>query len=229
MRLSICIPVFNNYNLTKSCLKDLSFLPNDHEIIIFDNNSADDTINLLDLPKDQLPKNFQYIRSDVNLGFSGGSNKSYNIADGEYILFLNNDIRVKNNYMYWTELLMNAAEDGSLVGPNGGLLDNDLNFIRETNKIEDGIFYMSGWCLCAKKEVFKKLIINDYPGPFTEEFKTYFEDTDMSLRAKQLNINMKVIPVPLIHLGRMTSKQVGLSGLYLSAKEKFKAKWTNKI
>ena len=41
--LSICIPVFNKFNFTKSCLKDLEKLPNDHEIIVVDNGSTDET------------------------------------------------------------------------------------------------------------------------------------------------------------------------------------------
>lgn len=230
MRLSICIPVFNNYNLTKACLRDLSFLSDDNEVIVVDDGSTDDTVNLLNLSKNELPQNFKYIRNEVNGGFAFGSNKAYGMAVGEYILFLNNDIRVHKNHSNWIDCLIKAASDGSLVGPNGGLLDNNLNFIRETNKIEDGNFYMSGWCLCAKKETFKKLILKNHVGPFSEEFgKAYFEDTDLGLRAKQLNINMKIVPVPVIHLGKQTTSKVGLSNLYLSAKEKFIQKWQNKI
>ena len=41
--LSIVIPVFNKFNFTKACLSDLSKLSSDHEIIIVDNGSTDET------------------------------------------------------------------------------------------------------------------------------------------------------------------------------------------
>lgn len=41
--LSIVIPVFNKYAFTKACLTDLSKLPEDHQIIIVDNGSTDET------------------------------------------------------------------------------------------------------------------------------------------------------------------------------------------
>lgn len=231
MLLSICIPVYNNFNLTKACLRDLSFLPDDHEVIVVnDGSDASMVPNLMNLSKDQLPVNILFQHHMFNEGFSNSCNDSFEKSFGEYVLFLNNDIRVQKNHTNWTLPLIEAAKDGSLVGPNGGLLDDNLNFIRETNKIEDGNFYMSGWCLCAKKETFNKLIINNYIGPFSEEFgKAYFEDTDLGLRAKRLNINMKIVPVPVIHLGKQTTNKVGLSSLYLPAKEKFIKKWQNKI
>lgn len=247
MRLSICIPVFNNYNLTKACLEDLSFLPDDVEVIICDNGSTDETINLLSLPKDKVPSNFKYIRSEENLGFAKGSNLCYKYAIGEYILFLNNDIRVKANHSNWIDDLIDTAKDGYLIGPTIGMLDSFFNFKREVNheykhhtiidadikyKTEwkdSDIFYLSGWCLCGKKQILDKLIINNYNGPFTEEFFTYFEDTDLNIRAKLLNIKLATLYLPLQHFGRMTSKKIGLSVLYSSAREKFINKWKMKL
>lgn len=229
MKLSICIPVYNNYNLTKSCLKDLSFLTDDSEVIIFDNNSTDETINLLNLQKNELPKNFKYIRSENNLGFGIGSNKAYQESQGEYILFLNNDIRVKSNHINWVKNLIDGAEDGSIVGPTGGLLDKDFNFIRETNKIENGNSYLSGWCLCAKKETFDKLILSENIGPFDSRYFVFHEDTDLSFRAKELLIPLKIIDVPVIHFGHMTAKKCNMSKLYLESRAIFEAKWKTKL
>ena len=58
-RLSICIPVYNKYAFTKSCLDDLYKLPEDHEIIIIDNGSTDDTGSLL-----KNNNRIKYIRND---------------------------------------------------------------------------------------------------------------------------------------------------------------------
>jgi len=247
MKVSIIIPVFNNWNLTKACLNDLSKLPDDHEIILVDNGSTDETKNILNLSKNQLPVNFVLIRNEDNLGFAKSSNQGAKIAKGEYLIFLNNDIRVKKDLSNWTNLLTKVAENDCLVSPTVGLLNASFNFINENNiresddiinnvdefkyynRYPNSIIYLSGWCLCAKKEIFNKLIINDYDGPFTEEFFTYFEDTDLSIRAKKLNIKKAQVYIPLVHFGRMTSTKVGLQSLYRVAREKFINKWKNQL
>ena len=69
------------------------------------------------------------------------------------------------------------------------------------------------------------MIIPGNDGPFEESFKTYFEDSDLSFRAKQLGMNLKIVPVPVVHFGKATTKKLGVQGLYESAKQKAKEKW----
>lgn len=229
VRCSIIIPVYNNYNFTKACLKDLSKLSYEYEIIVVDNASDDNTIYLDQLPLNDLPKRFTLIKSGMNEGYSRGNARGYQVAQGEYILFLNNDIRVQKNYETWIVNLMAGAEDGSLVGPTAGLLDANLNFVKEMNQIEPGNCYMSGWCLCAKKEVFDQLVLEGCQGPFDYLFFAYFEDTDLSYRAKELNIPFKIIPVPVVHFGKTTSRKLGINHLYTVSKTAFVKKWQNRI
>lgn len=231
MKLSIVIPVWNNWNFTKSCLKDLAQLPNDHEVIIVDNASTDSTNEIHKVH--EFPKNLIVHCNEKNDGFARGCNKGYELARGEYVLFLNNDIRVQKDHKTWTQPLIEAAADGSLVGPTGGLLDENLNFVSEVDRFKDGNFYMSGWCLCAKKETYDKLVLNsnELKGPFSEEFGlAYFEDTDMSFRAwLEHEIPFKIVSVPVYHFGKMTSKKLNLSQLYLGAKRIFVNKWSGKL
>lgn len=230
VRCSIIIPVYNNYNFTKACLKDLSKLSYEYEVIVVDNASDDNTIDLDKLPKEDLPCRFTLIKSGINEGFSRANGRGYQVSKGEYILFLNNDIRVQKNYDTWIEELLKGAEDGSLVGPTAGLLDENLNFVKEMNQLKSGNCYMSGWCLCAKKEVFDKLVLEGCQGPFSYEFgKAYFEDVDLSFRAKELNIPFKITPVPVVHFGKTTSRKIGLNDLYVRAKIVFVKKWKNRI
>jgi len=246
MKLSIIIPVHNNWNFTKSALKDLAKLPEDHEVILIDNGSTDRTKDSCHLWANPFimvdcvhpdhptgldrPRNLIAIINKDNRGFGEASNRGYQIARGEYVLFLNNDIRVQKDHSTWTQKLIDAAADGSIVGPNGGLLDEHFNFIRETTTMESGNFYMSGWCLCARKEVFDKLIPteNTVKGPFSQEFFSYYEDVDLSFRATELRIPFKIIPVPVVHFGKMTSKKLGLSNMYLESKRTFITKWTKR-
>jgi len=237
--LSIVIPVYNKFAFTQSCLNDLFKLPNDHEIIIVDNASIDDT-------QKQLENNKQitYHRNTENLGFAKACNIGYHLATAPNVLFLNNDIRVKSNYDNWTSELLKYCSNG-LVGPTMGQLDKDLNFVQEANKLLTGNSYMSGWCVASSKENWNKLIIPRYKGAiltdafnistdcpqvFSEEFGlAYFEDTDLSFRARQLKMAMIVVDIPVVHFGKITSKQLNTYKLYSNARKIFVNKWQNKI
>jgi len=226
-RLSICIPVFNKSNFTKSCLQDLCQLDKDkNEIIIIDNDSKDNTEEVVrSFMKDHY--NIIYIRNDKNYGFAQACNRGYNASHYANVLFLNNDIRVKCNHNNWTDLLINELEEDTLVGPTGGKVDpKTFQFLYETNDSKKDINYMSGWCLAGNKRTFNKLIINNYIGPFSEEFGiAYFEDTDMGFRSKKLKFKFKLVQIPVIHFGKISSSQLNTNKLYTEARKIFINKW----
>jgi O-antigen biosynthesis protein len=233
IKLSIVIPVFNKFNFTKSCLQDLAQLPPDHEIIVVDNGSADET-------QAELQKNTRiiYLRNSVNLGFACACNRGYSMATAPNVLFLNNDIRVKSNHTDWTNELLKWCPQ-ALVGPTMGQLDNNLNFVQEANRFLPGKSYLSGWCIAASKDIWNKLEIrrdplalyDRTPDPqiFSEEFGlAYFEDTDLSFRAKKLAIPLQVVDIPVVHFGKQTSKQLNTYQLYSQARQIFIKKWDKK-
>lgn len=225
--LSIVIPVFNKFNFTKSCLNDLSNLPNDHEIIIIDNGSTDETFNNLRGNKDIV-----YIPLNHNKGFAQASNIGYGIATSPNVLFLNNDIRVNDSKSNWTKPLLDKCNDG-LVGPTMGQLDSNLNFVKEANEVLTGKSYLSGWCLASSKKIFDKLEVkrsvsdpNTRPQIFSEKYgKAYFEDTDLSFRARKLGIAMNVVSIPVVHFGKQTSSQLNTYELYSKARKIFIKTW----
>lgn len=234
-KLSICIPVFNKKNFTISCLKDLFKLPETHEIIVVDNNSTDGTEELIR----QLPKSsrFVYHKSNINLGFGKSSNLAASLAQADNIMFLNNDIRVNSSHSDWTKEIIEYCEQDYIVGPTMGELDVNCNFIREANAYIDGKYsYMSGWCLSSSRKVFEKLnlprnnqfLITDKQvyHIFDEKYSpAYFEDSDLSMRAKMLKIPFKVVNVPVHHFGKITSKQLNTAALYKQSQKKFIDTW----
>ncbi len=232
-RLSIIVPVWNKFNFTKACIKDLTQLPNDHEIIIVDNCSTDETQSALEGSSEIV-----YQRNTSNLGFAKACNIGYSLATAPNVLFLNNDIRVKSNHTNWTEDLIKWSPY-AIVGPTMGQLDNNFSFVQEANKVLTGHSYMGGWCLASSKEIFQKLEIPRRPGQeipdaplphtpqiFSEEFGlAYFEDTDLSFRARKQNIQFMVVEIPVVHFGKQTSKQINTHQLYTKARQIFINKW----
>ena len=220
--LSIVIPVYNKWNFTKSCLNDLVQLPGDHEIIIIDNASTDETNVEINKFIDEIgAKNIAYIQNKENTFHSKACNQGARMALGERILFLNNDIRVRSNHSTWTKTIIDACDStNGLVGPTMGLLDKDLNFVKEANQQLDGNSYLGGWCIAAKKEVWEKV------GYWNEEFPFYFNDTDLSFRARQKQVPITVIAVPEVaHFGKVSAAQINIPKLYQEGRNAFLKKW----
>jgi len=218
MKLSIITPVYNNWAFTKSCIDVFSKLPNDIELLIVDNASTDATKDCPHIT----------IRNLVNKGFGFASNQVYKQSTGDYVMFLNNDIMFNTKDLSWLYKYIEDIGDNELVGPTGGYVDpkNDYAFAYETNDNKKQINYMSGWCLTATRNTWDKLTLPNNDGPFdANTYFAYFEDTDTSFRAKQLGMKFRLKPVPLVHIGRQTSKLINISSMYLESKGKFLKKW----
>ncbi len=241
--LSIIIPVFNNANFTKLALEGLTKLPSNYEIVIVDNNSEDDTADIVDgfvvdTPDDRA--SVVYIGCFDNLGFGAANNKGYKHAKGRNILFLNNDIRIEKDFETWPEEMIGLAEEGYIVGTQGGLLDGQFNFVKEGSGLpQKDYWYMSGWCMCGSRETFDKLILNHYRkdgnivegkawGPWNEKFFLYFEDGDLTWRAKKLGIEFKEIQVPIHHFCRTTGRKYSMFGYFKKSQRIFRKEWKEK-
>lgn len=232
--LSIVIPVFNKWNFTKSCLKDLIQLPGDHEIIIIDNASTDETNVEINKFCDELFKTnptgcgVAYIRNEENTFHSKACNQGFKIALGENVLFLNNDVRVRTNHASWTKPLIDACKStNGLVGPTMGLLDNGLNFVKEANEQLTGKSYLGGWCIAGSQETWRKLRVGDTKQIWNEDFPFYFNDTDLSFRARKIGVPLTHIDLPEIaHFGKVSAAQINIPKLYKEGRSVFLKKWS---
>lgn len=115
MKLSIVIISFNTKDLTKQCLQSLCDLTDvtiskDFEVIIVDNNSHDDSVDMI---KTSFPQ-VTLVESDENLGFSKGNNLGVKHTNPktEYVLFLNSDTTVPNGTL--SEMISFMDSDESI-------------------------------------------------------------------------------------------------------------------
>lgn len=79
--ISVVIPLFNRWELTKQCLANLGPVP---ELILVDNGSTDETAY-------QFPDCDILIRNKTNRGFAKACNQAAGAASGNVLVFLNND------------------------------------------------------------------------------------------------------------------------------------------
>lgn len=230
--LSIIIPVLNNSRFTKNALNDLAKLPKNHEIIVVDNGSTDDTADVLMQASSRYSGNgqkFSVIFLNENRGFGAANNQGYNLSIGTNVLFLNNDIYVKSSYRTWTQNIIRQTTKGYLVAAQAGLLNNEFNFVKEGKDIDlnNPLSYLSGWCLGGSRKRFDELKLKNQKGPWNERYFLYFEDDDLSWRARQNNIKMKLVNVPVHHFGRMTGRLLNMQKYFIESREKFITDWKN--
>lgn len=224
MKWSIVIPTYEKEKFTVSCLNDLSKLStNNHEIIIIDNSFTESTkiaVNNLNLP------NVKYFKSDLNT-FSRACNIGYQKSIGENILFLNNDIKVKD-YIEWTNILHETLQSDQyiLTGPTGGFLDpKTCEFKYETRDKNDPINYISGWCVAGTRKTFD--FLEEDGKVFSEIYKFYFEDADLGWTATVRGVKLILTDIPVIHFGKISTDKSKISKLYLDGRKIFTNKWKN--
>jgi GT2 family glycosyltransferase len=113
--------VIVNYNAGSYLLECVrSVLPLAGQILVVDNASTDESLNLCSHHFSGSPK-IKIIRNGSNLGFSAACNIGFKYADRDFILFINPDCRLDNSAF---SALFQSLISNHSVGMVGGLLVN---------------------------------------------------------------------------------------------------------
>jgi len=242
--VSVVIPVYNHFEITLKCLKSLRQAKNNvsFEVILIDDCSEDKRFEKF-LKK---LNGINYIRNKENLGFLKSCNLGTKQARGNYILLLNNDTEVTDNWLDWLIETFNAnplagAVGSKLVFPDGklqeagGIIWEDgsgwnygrgespdapsYNFVREVD-------YCSGASLMIIRKLWENL------GGFDETFSpAYYEDTDLCFRIREEGYKVMYQPFSkVIHYEGLTSGtdvNYGVKQFQKINCTKFVSKWKN--
>ena len=198
MKLSIIVPVFNMASDGKLeyCLESLvNQTIDNYEIIAVDDCSTDNSLEILRQYQTGYPDKFKVIASPVNKKQGGAKNLGLEIAQGEWIGFIDSDDWITKDY--YEKLLKKAEETGAdMVGCDYHLTGEhsmEIGQIVPNNKPDQtGILnrekyqslILDSGSLVVK--IYKRHIIFDYPNRFPEGI--FYEDNAISnswmLRAK---------------------------------------------
>jgi GT2 family glycosyltransferase len=240
-QISIIIPVYNNFNYTYLCLQSILVnTPNiPYEIIIADDNSSDETIDL-----DQYVKNVCIVKDGINRGFLLNCNNATQHARGKYILFLNNDTQVQPQWLSTLLELIESDEKIGMVGSKlvypdgrlqeaGGIIWNDASgwnyghlddpMKPEYNYVKE-VDYISGASLMIRKSLWKSI------GGFDERYvPAYYEDSDLAFEVRKHGYKVVYQPKSVvIHfegISNGTDLSSGIKQYQVINHEKFFNKW----
>ena len=191
--ISIIIVVHNRAELTYQCLLSIkTTFDRSYEIIIFDNASSDKTMDLL-----QRVTGVKIINNNGNVHFLLAVNKAAKIANGKYLLLLNNDAQLLPGALDSALRIIESSDDIGAVGAKIMLLDGTLqeagsivwqdgsctgygrgdNPFNSEYMFQRDVDYCSAVFLLTKRNLFME------NGGFDESFTpAYYEDTDYCLR-----------------------------------------------
>ncbi len=240
-KVSIIIPVFGQTAVTLKCLKAIERHTRGlaYEVIVVDDNSDERTRLLLDQVR-----GIRLIHNDVNLGFVHSCNRGARAAEGEYLVFLNNDTEVTHGWLSAMLRVFDQRRDCGLVGAKliypdgrlqeaGGIIWSDASGINYGNGDDPDkpeynylrqVDYCSGACIATPRELFKQL------GGFDERYvPAYYEDTDLAFRVREAGLAVYYQPAASIihHEGQTSGRDTstGVKRYQLVNQEKFFRKW----
>ena len=209
-KVSIIIPVYNQFEFTYHCVE--SILENTgnipYEILIADDCSTDLTQQITEI----LP-GVRHIRNEHNLRFLLNCNNAAKYAKGQYILLLNNDTQVMENWLAPLIYLMESDPAIGMVGSKliypdgrlqeaGGIIWSDgtgWNFgnrqnpaLPEFNYVKEADF-ISGAAIMLSKTLWDTL------GGFDEHFvPSYCEDSDLAFQVRKAGYKVMYQPQSVV-------------------------------
>lgn len=216
MIASIITPVWNHSILTLSFMKTNHMLfgrnPN-VEMVVVDNGSTDNTPGLL-AQWARMWNNLTVVTLPENKGFGPGNNAGADVASGDILIFLSNDVRVLGDYLaiILDSLNRQALAGAQLFGHNTGWNSFDGRLIP----------YIAGWCTICSRDVWTFL-----EGYDPRYVPCDYEDIDLSLEATEQGLELQELNLPLQHLfGRSAlSLPGGRQAITLENQRRFMQKW----
>lgn len=197
LQASVVMPILNGGKLMSPFLlqHNLYEFKTSYNLVIVNNGSTDNTQEVLERWQSKKTLPMEIIKSETNLGFGGGNNLGANSFDSEVIIFTQNDVEIKGDYI--TPLYEAAMKDkDALHGPT--LYSHNTGWNKFGNYV---VPYLEGWCLACYRKTW-----NEMGGWDAETYYPIdFEDVDISYAFIKSGKRLNVVRVPLKHIGGGTT------------------------
>jgi len=239
MKLSVIIVNYNVKYFLEVCLHSVLKAAEgiDAEVIVADNNSDDGSTAMV---REKFP-GVVLIENKDNKGFSKANNQGVAIAKGEYILFLNPDTVMPEDFFKKTIAYLDAHPEAGAIGPR--LIDGKGTFAPDAKKsfpsLSVALFKTIGLNKIFSRSPFfnkyyavhvgerqvspvdvlsgccmmvRKSAMDKAGGPFDEDYFMYCEDVDLSYRIEKAGYKNIYYPeVDLVHYKGESTRKMSLS------------------
>lgn len=173
--ISVIVPVYNVENYLRKCLD--SIINQNYkklEIILIDDGSTDDSGKICDEYADK--DNRIKVIHNENQGVSHSRNCGLDIAKGGYILFIDSDDTVKNNYVFEMVKEVRAKDYDLIVSNIIDIFDNESririkNIEGLTGDLRKDFYKLRMLLRVPVVKLYKKSIIKYYNIRFSENMK----------------------------------------------------------
>ena len=239
MDVSIIIVSFNTCQLLDDCLASVLRETNrPHEIIVVDNASTDDSLEML---QTKYP-NVQLICNHGNAGFAKANNLGLGLAEGKYMLLLNPDTIILDGAIDRLVSFMEHHPEAGICSPKNVGADYELQLNCDYFPSLWNIFveYARLGCLFPRRRIFNLTMMRhwnydgirevervtgcslllrrelfDAIGDLDDNFFMYFEETDYCYRAQKRGFKTFFYPESVIlHYGGQSAKAGKLNHIY---------------
>lgn len=236
--VTVVILAWNAWDYTQRCLDSLLLtLKSGDQVVVVDNGSTDATGEGL-----KKYQSVEVLRNSANLGFAAGCNQGAAVANGEVIVFLNNDTIVFDG---WLDGLLTPFSDPK-VGAVGPMSDNASGpqqiletpydpqdplsisaFAQAWQRTHSGqtsdCARLAGFCIAVRTDSFNNA------GGFDEQYELGgFEDDDLCMTLRNQGMRLLIAHGSFVHhVAHVTfdSNQVDWHNQQSKNLEKFRAKW----
>ena len=241
-KLSVCIVTYNSSAVIGNAVSSIKDHTKgvDYKLYISDNASSDDTLKIVT----DIKSNVETINNGGNIGFGKAHNAVIPLLDSKYHAVVNPDIRLNSDVLAELCDYLDKHDNVAMVTPkvlfpNGEeqilpkrkptfkyLLGRRLPFFKdavieytrsnETFSEPTEIDFCTGCFFVIRTDIYKKL------NGFDDRFFMYFEDADITLRAKEYG---KILFIPSSHVihcwERSSSKSLKYLMIHISSMFKF--------
>lgn len=182
MKLDIAFVTYNSSKWIDACIASIlksTFDLKNVTLIFYDNNSTDNTIELLNKVSSKYKNKFNdiiVVEGKKNKGFGYGNNMAAKYGNSPYILFLNVDTEIKSDTL---EKLSKSIESSSNDVGIWELSQRPYEHPKYYDPITGETSWASGACMVVRRNVFEKI------KGFDKRIFMYCEDVEISWNVRK--------------------------------------------
>lgn len=258
-KVSINLVTWNGEKYLENCFNSIleqGF--KDYFILAIDNGSSDNTVKIIE--EQFVPifgQKIRFIKNKENLGFAKAHNQALLWTDSEYVLTLNQDVVLADNFLSEAVKFMDQHKDVASV--SGKVLratferGEDLKNVKKSDIIDslgfkifksqrvveigagekdtgeyDKVTEIFG--VSANSAFYRRSALNDvrYGDEFFDnDFFSYKEDVDLAYRLRHRNWKSYYLPQVVCYHERTAKSKEKISSLHVIKMRKYKSKFIN--